>query len=167
MMMDVLSLSLFHVDLNLVVTIFQSCKVRSRLSKFFTLVTPLQRKGSKTMAGSPTSITEIISRLTKHFTLGSTATSETTLDALQAPPALRAAWSISSEWHQLPSDHYNVFGFNLLSPPTGLSLDNDEKKNGIFGGLDERRQWASASRERDGIDVSCADEGWVVIAAFF
>jgi hypothetical protein len=118
------------------------------------------------MAGSPTSITEIISRLTKHFTLGSTATSETTLDALQAPPALRAAWSISSEWHQLPSGHYNAFGFNLLSPPAGLSLDDDENATGIFGGLDLRRQWASYQRERDGIDVSCADEGWVVIAAF-
>jgi hypothetical protein len=59
-----------------------------------------------------------------------------------------------------------VFGFNLLSPPSALNADDDEGTNCIFGGRDERRQWSSDQREQDGIDVSCAEEGWVVIAAF-
>jgi hypothetical protein len=79
-------------------------------------------------------------------------------------PMLKIMWEKAEEWHLLPSDHCDVYGFNIWAP-----IWLEEKTDMCFGGKSERKIWnlASGSRFADGKSSrSCAADGWICCMAF-
>jgi hypothetical protein len=75
-------------------------------------------------------------------------------DISSFPPTLRALWQHGSEWH-FCKKHYNVFGFNVLSPD-GIV----ERTNEVFGDEEMRTEWATQHPS-----PNCGEPEWSVWAA--
>jgi hypothetical protein len=95
----------------------------------------------------------VVARLAPYFTRSNPGRFPTDI------PVLREAHSLGAEWHLLPTEHYNVFGFNLLDWASAERLTAD-----IFGDAEERLAWAARELEKG--KVSCAQEGWKAFASF-
>jgi hypothetical protein len=121
------------------------------------------------------SVCELVKRIEQRFSRTEPVTCEDVTAAVrgaanvlggaaEAPPALMAMWEVGGEWHLLQGEdrHYGVFGFNFVSPHRVGDVTID-----IFGGVDERADWAAARLAHPRSDgTTCASEGWGCIAAF-
>ena len=82
-------------------------------------------------------------------------------------PMLEIMWSRSEEWHLLPSDHCDVYGFNIWAP-----IWLDDVTDMVFGGPSERKNWSLganlklSSCSAESAQSSCALPGWICCMAF-
>jgi hypothetical protein len=103
-------------------------------------------------------MTDLVSQLSIHFT-------RTPPSPLNPPPPatpflLKELWREGNEWHLLESGHHNVFGFNIFSIETVITLTAD-----IFGDEEERQAWAARETAK-GKSHSCAELTWFAFASF-
>lgn len=81
-------------------------------------------------------------------------------------PMLEIMWTKSEEWHLLPSDHCDVYGFNIWAP-----IWLDEVTDMAFGGPSQRKIWSlqgnlKLSSGKGPSMQSCALPGWICCMAF-
>ena len=98
----------------------------------------------------------LVSRLAPHFTRAAPHAGDAPRGT---PPLLRALWASGAAWHLLPeAEHFNVFGFNVLTPAQAAAATLD-----VWGDAEEQQAWASRRRP----EASCAArEGWLRWATF-
>ena len=104
-----------------------------------------------------TDMTDLVSQLSTHFT----RTPPYLLNPpLGTPYLLIELWRAGSEWHLLESGHHNVFGFNIFSIETVITITAN-----IFGDEEERQAWAVRETGK-GKSHSCAESTWFAFASF-
>jgi hypothetical protein len=75
-------------------------------------------------------------------------------DLPQCLPTLQALWQHGSEWH-FCKDHYNVYGFNIVSPTNIVQTSVD-----VFGDEEMRQEWAANHHS-----PNCGEPGWFLWAS--
>jgi hypothetical protein len=110
---------------------------------------------------------EVIDLLSSHFFCSSCpANIDRVRENHHIHPMLEIMWRKSEEWHLLPTDHCDVYGFNIWAP-----MWLDDVTDMVFGGPSERKAWSLGANLRlssgKGLPVqSCALPGWICCMAF-